>query len=412
MWWRTAWPKTRSKLSSSKGSFSASVRDRARPRARARRRSRSSVSSMPGEMSVAVARSITPELEQVEREVAGAGADLQRVAEAARPASPPSALRSFSRDLVLADRAEVDSPLGVVLVGGGVVVAGVDVLDVLGGGGEAGMARHSRRRNRDSAPVRVRAVATTSSETSPRGCRRSQLTGERTLPDVPEENYWYRRHLAVYEWIAERVAGLRVVDLACGEGYGSDVLAAQRRRAWSASTPTPRPTSTRGCATGAPNLRFERDLVEDFAEPLRRRRLPADDRARPGPRRAPRALRVDAGAGGSPTSRRPNRLTLAPPGAPRSPTTPGTCASTTPASSASCCEPHFAGSRSSASSTPASCALHELAIRLGWDRVHTRAAPDQALLRPLHPGDRRLRLRALRPRRPRPGADFLAVCHA
>src|SRR5688500_9106496 len=50
------------------------------------------------------------------------------------------------------------------------------------------------------------------------------LTGERTLPDVPEENYWYRRHLVVYEWIAERVAGRRVVDLACGEGYGSAVL--------------------------------------------------------------------------------------------------------------------------------------------------------------------------------------------
>ena len=51
------------------------------------------------------------------------------------------------------------------------------------------------------------------------------LTGERTLPDVPEENYWFRRHLAVYEWIAARVAGLRVIDMACGEGYGSDVLA-------------------------------------------------------------------------------------------------------------------------------------------------------------------------------------------
>ena len=34
-----------------------------------------------------------------------------------------------------------------------------------------------------------------------------ELTGERTLPDVPEENYWYRRHVAVYEWIAERCSG-------------------------------------------------------------------------------------------------------------------------------------------------------------------------------------------------------------
>src|SRR5207245_10874569 len=51
-----------------------------------------------------------------------------------------------------------------------------------------------------------------------------ELTGERTLPDVPAENYWFRRHLAVYEWIGARVAGLRVLDMACGEGYGSEVL--------------------------------------------------------------------------------------------------------------------------------------------------------------------------------------------
>ncbi len=59
----------------------------------------------------------------------------------------------------------------------------------------------------------------------PEGVPPLALTGERTLPDVPEENYWFRRHLAVYEWIAARVAGLRVIDMACGEGYGSDVLA-------------------------------------------------------------------------------------------------------------------------------------------------------------------------------------------
>src|SRR4051794_33373533 len=45
----------------------------------------------------------------------------------------------------------------------------------------------------------------------PSGVPPLPLTGERTLPDVPEENYWYRRHLVVYEWIAGRVAGKRVV---------------------------------------------------------------------------------------------------------------------------------------------------------------------------------------------------------
>jgi SAM-dependent methyltransferase len=58
----------------------------------------------------------------------------------------------------------------------------------------------------------------------PSGVPALELTGERTLPDVPAENYWYRRHLAVYEWIGARVAGLRVLDMACGEGYGSEVL--------------------------------------------------------------------------------------------------------------------------------------------------------------------------------------------
>src|ERR1700704_3971229 len=59
----------------------------------------------------------------------------------------------------------------------------------------------------------------------PEGVPPLALTGERTLPDVPEENYWFRRHLVVYEWIAARVPGLSVIDMACGEGYGADVLA-------------------------------------------------------------------------------------------------------------------------------------------------------------------------------------------
>src|SRR3954470_24713906 len=65
----------------------------------------------------------------------------------------------------------------------------------------------------------------------PQGVPPLSLTGERTLPDVPEENYWFRRHLVVYEWIAARASGRRVVDLACGEGYGSGPLARTARSA-------------------------------------------------------------------------------------------------------------------------------------------------------------------------------------
>ncbi len=50
------------------------------------------------------------------------------------------------------------------------------------------------------------------------------LTGERTLPGVCHENYWYRRHLVVYEALLPRCSGV-VVEAGCGEGYGADLLA-------------------------------------------------------------------------------------------------------------------------------------------------------------------------------------------
>jgi SAM-dependent methyltransferase len=53
------------------------------------------------------------------------------------------------------------------------------------------------------------------------------LTGERTLPDVAGENYWFQRHLVAYNYLLERVGGKRVLDLGCGEGYGADLLASR-----------------------------------------------------------------------------------------------------------------------------------------------------------------------------------------
>ncbi len=51
------------------------------------------------------------------------------------------------------------------------------------------------------------------------------LTGERTLPGIREENYWFQRHLVAYEYLLEFARGKRVVDLGSGEGYGIDLLA-------------------------------------------------------------------------------------------------------------------------------------------------------------------------------------------
>ncbi len=50
------------------------------------------------------------------------------------------------------------------------------------------------------------------------------LTGERTVPGIPQENYWFRRHEVVYESLAPRCVGRFVLEAGCGEGYGADLL--------------------------------------------------------------------------------------------------------------------------------------------------------------------------------------------
>jgi 2-polyprenyl-3-methyl-5-hydroxy-6-metoxy-1,4-benzoquinol methylase len=100
----------------------------------------------------------------------------------------------------------------------------------------------------------------------PPGVPPLELTGERTLPDVPEENYWFRRHLVVYEWIRTRVGGLRVVDMACGEGYGSDVLSHSAASVVGVDA-NPEAHEHAKARYARPGLRFVRDMVQTFDEP-------------------------------------------------------------------------------------------------------------------------------------------------
>src|SRR3954466_13987155 len=94
----------------------------------------------------------------------------------------------------------------------------------------------------------------------PEGVPPLPLTGERTLPDVPEENYWFRRHLAVYRWIASRCAGPPSLDMACGEGYGSAGIAERAGEGWVADV-------TAACPAGGVGV----DANPDAGEPARRR---------------------------------------------------------------------------------------------------------------------------------------------
>src|SRR5271165_7214872 len=56
------------------------------------------------------------------------------------------------------------------------------------------------------------------------------LTGERTIPGLDVENYWFRRHEVVYQRLTQRCAGREVLEAGCGEGYGADLIAGVARR--------------------------------------------------------------------------------------------------------------------------------------------------------------------------------------
>ncbi|CAN5858758.1 class I SAM-dependent methyltransferase [soil metagenome] len=51
------------------------------------------------------------------------------------------------------------------------------------------------------------------------------LTGERTVPGLDIENYWFRRHEVVYQRLTNRCVGRDVLEAGFGEGYGADLLA-------------------------------------------------------------------------------------------------------------------------------------------------------------------------------------------
>ncbi|MFT7840079.1 class I SAM-dependent methyltransferase [Saccharothrix sp. BKS2] len=56
------------------------------------------------------------------------------------------------------------------------------------------------------------------------------LTGERTVPGIVEENYWFRRHEAAYLDLVRHCVGAVVLEAGCGEGYGAALIAGRAAR--------------------------------------------------------------------------------------------------------------------------------------------------------------------------------------
>ena len=200
----------------------------------------------------------------------------------------------------------------------------------------------------------------------PEGVPPLELTGERTLPDVPEENYWYRRHLAVYERIAGRCRGLRVVDLATGEGYGADVLARKAADVIGVDA-NPEAFEHARARYRRSNLHFERGLVEEFDEPRDAVVFLQTIEHIHEPERLLRRIAAVAPVAYIST---PNRLTLAPPGAEKS-DNPWHLREYDLGQFRELLEPHFKQVEVLGLFHARKLRLHELAIRVGWDRVHS-----------------------------------------
>jgi SAM-dependent methyltransferase len=223
----------------------------------------------------------------------------------------------------------------------------------------------------------------------PAGVPPLALTGERTLPDVPEENYWFRRHLVVYEWIAARVGGLRVIDMACGEGYGADVLARAAQSVVGVDA-NPEAHEHARLRYRRPNLRFARDLVETFGEPadavvfLQTIEHLSDPGSaldhfaslvagEEGARRPaePASESATAARAGTVFVSTPNVLTLAPKGEPRS-GNPWHVHEYRVEEFDRLCREHFREVRMYGLFHARKLRAHELALRLGWDTLHPR----------------------------------------
>ncbi len=246
-------------------------------------------------------------------------------------------------------------------------------------------------------------------EDQPPGVPPLPLTGERTLPDVPEENYWYRRHLVVYEWIAARVGGLRVVDMACGEGYGSGVLAGVAASVVGVDA-NPEAHEHARLRYVCDNLRFERDLVESFADPcdavvfLQTIEHVQDAGA------ILEHFKSMLGSRGVAYVSTPNLLTLAPPGAEKS-DNPWHVREYRAAEFRELCEAHFDRVEMFGLFHARKLRAHELAIRLGWDAVHKRLGLTKRFYDRFTPAisvsDFVLKKGNLEK-----ALDFVAVCHA
>ena len=228
---------------------------------------------------------------------------------------------------------------------------------------------------------------------------------------MPAENYWYRRHLVVYEWIGARVIGRRVLDLACGEGYGSEVLSRSAHGVVGVDA-NPEAHEHARLRYRRQNLSFERGLVETYGDPgtfdavvfLQTIEHVAD------PVAVLEHVRSLLAPGGIAYVSTPNLLTLASPGAAKS-DNPWHLKEYRAHEFDALCRTVFHRVQVFGLFHARKLRVHELALAAGWDIVHARLGITKPFYDRFTPaivaGDFRLRDHGLER-----ALDFLAVCES
>lgn len=246
----------------------------------------------------------------------------------------------------------------------------------------------------------------------PQGVPPLTLTGERTLPDIPAENYWFRRHLAVYEWIGARVLGARVIDMASGEGYGAEVLSRSAAAVVGVDA-NPEAHAHASARYVRENLRFERGLVEThgeqgsadvvvFLQTIEHLRDPAQ---------VLEHFNWLLSPGGTAYISTPNVLTLAPPGQKRS-DNPWHLREYRHQEFRSLCESVFGSVQLWGLFHARKLRAHALALKLGWDAVHKRLGITQPFYDRFTPAISSSDFRLRSDVRLDGALDFLAACRA
>jgi 2-polyprenyl-3-methyl-5-hydroxy-6-metoxy-1,4-benzoquinol methylase len=174
----------------------------------------------------------------------------------------------------------------------------------------------------------------------------------------------------VYEWIAARVAGLRVLDMACGEGYGSAVLATLAATVVGVDA-NPEAHEHARLRYRRENLRFERDLVETFSEHADAVVFLQTIEHLKDPGAALAHFSSLAGARGTVFVSTPNVLTLAPRGASRS-DNPWHVHEYRAEEFEKLCRTRFTTVEMFGLFHARKLRVHELALGMGWDATHAR----------------------------------------